>query len=137
MRFPKLDQDTLQICVYCDASLANNEEMSSQMCYIVFLTDGKCRCALMAYNSVTCKRVTRSVLAAEAISFVEGFDQGYTLKTDLQELLGRNILLTILTDSKTTLMSSQKHRIHARSGSCSISRAFAKDNAVSTSTTSD
>jgi hypothetical protein len=45
--------------------------------------------------------VTRSVLAAEAIAFAEGFDQGYTLKNDLQELSGRNFPLTILTDSKT------------------------------------
>jgi Reverse transcriptase (RNA-dependent DNA polymerase) len=99
MRFPMLDQETLWICVYCDASFANNEDMSSQMGYIVFLTDGKHRCAPMAYKSVKCKRVTRSVLAAEAIAFAEGFDQGYTLKNDFQELLGRNVPLTILTDS--------------------------------------
>jgi hypothetical protein len=101
MRFPILDQDTLRIFVYCDAYFANNEDMSSQMGYIVFLTDGQNRCAPMAYKSVRCKRVTRSVLAAEAIAFAEGFDQGYTLKNDLQELPVRNFPLTILTDSKT------------------------------------
>jgi hypothetical protein len=98
-----LDQETLRICVYCDASFTNNEDMSSQMGYIVFLTDGKHRCAPMTYKSVKCKRVTRSVLAAEAIAFAEEFDQGYTLKHDLQELLGRNLPLTIFTDSKTLL----------------------------------
>jgi hypothetical protein len=41
MRFPMLDQDTLRIYVYCDASFTNNEDMSSQMGYIDFLTDGK------------------------------------------------------------------------------------------------
>jgi hypothetical protein len=101
MRFPMLDLDTLRICVYCDASFANNENMSSQMGDIVFLTDGKNRCAPMAYKSVNCKRVMRLVLAAEAIAFAKGFDQGYVLKNYLQELSGRNVPLTILTDSKT------------------------------------
>jgi len=101
MRFPKLDKDTLRICVYSDASFANNEDLSSQMGYIVFLTDASNRCAPMAYKSVKCKRITRSVLAAEAIAFAEGFDQGFTLKNDLRESLGRDVPLTILTDSKT------------------------------------
>jgi hypothetical protein len=43
----------------------------------------------------------RSVLAAEAIAFAEGFDQGYALKLDLKEALGMHVPLTILTDSKT------------------------------------
>jgi Reverse transcriptase (RNA-dependent DNA polymerase) len=101
MRFPKLDRRTLRICVFSDASFANNEDMSSQMGYIVFLIDGENRCATMSFKSVKCKRVTRSVLAAEAIAFAEGFDQGYALKLDLQEALGMHVPLTILTDSKT------------------------------------
>jgi hypothetical protein len=66
------------------------------------------------YKSVTCKRVTCSVLAAEAISFAEGFDQGYTLKTDLQELFGRNIPLTILTDSKMIFRCHHKSIVYTR-----------------------
>jgi Reverse transcriptase (RNA-dependent DNA polymerase) len=101
LRFPILDISSLRICVYCDASFANNDDMSSQMGYIVFLTDGNNRCAPLSYKSVKCKRVTRSVLAAEAIAFAEGFDQGFTIKNDLHELLGIYVPLTILTDSKT------------------------------------
>jgi hypothetical protein len=39
--------------------------------------------------------------SAEAIAFAEGFDQGFANKNDLQEILGKVIPLTILTDSKT------------------------------------
>jgi hypothetical protein len=101
LRFPKLDRKTLRIFVFADASFANNDDVTSQMGYIVFLTDVSNRCAPMAYKSVKCKRVTRSVLAAEAIAFAEGFDQGYTLKNNLKESLGINVPLLMLTDSKT------------------------------------
>ena len=101
MRFPRLCRKSLRIVVYCDASFANNDDMSSQMGYIVFLTDAQNRCAPLSYKSIKCKRVTRSVLAAEAIAFAEGFDQGYALKCNLKELLGTNVPLTLMTDSKT------------------------------------
>jgi hypothetical protein len=87
--------------VYLDTSFENKDDMSSQMAYIVFLTDEINRCAPLSYKYVKCKRVTRSVLAAEAIAFSEGFYQGFTIKNDLHELLGINVTFTILTDSKT------------------------------------
>jgi hypothetical protein len=71
LQFPKVDKDSIRIWVYCDASFANNEDMSSQMGFIVFVTDQFSRCAPMTYQSVKCKRITRSVLAAEAIAFAE------------------------------------------------------------------
>jgi hypothetical protein len=55
----------------------------------------------MTYQSVKCKRITRSALAAEAIAFADGFDQGFALKNDLREAFGMNIPLNVLTDSKT------------------------------------
>jgi hypothetical protein len=75
--------------------------MSSQMGYIAFLTDAQNRCAPPNYKSINCKLVTRSVLAAEAIAFAEGFDQGYAFKYNMKELLGTNVPLTIMTDYKT------------------------------------
>jgi hypothetical protein len=101
MFFPRLDLNTLRILVYADASFGNNEDLSSQMGYVVFLTDDQNKSAPMSYKSVKCKRVTRSVLAAEAIAFAEGFDQGYALKNDLRESLQRRVPLTMFTDSKT------------------------------------
>jgi hypothetical protein len=101
MRFPTLNTASLSICVFCDVSFANNEDMSSQMGYIALLVDDKNRCAPLVFKSTKCKRITRSVLAAEAIAFAEGFDQGFAIKNDLQEILGKVIPLTILTDSKT------------------------------------
>jgi hypothetical protein len=71
------------------------------MGYIALLEDDKNRCASLAFKSSKCKRITRSVLAAEAIEFAEGFDQGFSIKNEMQEILGKVIPLTILTDSKT------------------------------------
>jgi hypothetical protein len=101
MFFPRLGLDTLRILVYADASFGNNEDLSSQMGYVLFLTDDQNKSAPMSYKSVKCKRVTRSVLVAEAIAFAEGFDQGYALENDLRESLQRRVPLTMFTDSKT------------------------------------
>jgi hypothetical protein len=123
LRFPKLDKNSLQIWVYCDAVFANNEDMSSQMGFIVFVTDQISRCAPMTYQSGKCKRITRSVLAAEAIDFAEGFDEGFALKNDLREALGINVPLIILTDSKTLFDVITKAYHTRERGSSSTSHA--------------
>jgi hypothetical protein len=71
------------------------------MGYISFLLDKKNRCAPLTYKSMKCKRVTRSVVAAEEIALADGYDAGYALSHSLSDMLSKRVPLTLLTDSKT------------------------------------
>jgi hypothetical protein len=62
LRFPKLDIDTLRLVVYTDSSFCNNEDMSSQLGYIIFSSDSTGKCQPLHYSSHKSKRKTRSVL---------------------------------------------------------------------------
>jgi hypothetical protein len=39
LKFVKLDINTLQLVVFADASFANNKDLSSQIGYVIVLTD--------------------------------------------------------------------------------------------------
>ena len=64
--YQKLDIATFKIKVYADASFANNPDYSSQLGYIVLLTDDTNKAHVITYASYKSRRVTRSVLGAEA-----------------------------------------------------------------------
>jgi hypothetical protein len=65
LKYQALDLDSAHLRVYANASFANNPDLSSQIGYTVFLTDKHGRANLIAWSSRKCRRVTRSVLAAE------------------------------------------------------------------------
>lgn len=65
IKFVKLDVNTLRIIVFTDASFANNDDMTSQIGFVIVLADEKNNSNLIHWTSVRCKRVTRSVLASE------------------------------------------------------------------------
>ena len=100
LRFPKLDPDSLRVRAYADASFSGNVDGSSQMGHIVFLMDDSGACAPLIYKSRKCRRVVRSAMAAESIAFADCLDDAYTVKVELERMLGRSISLEMLTDSK-------------------------------------
>lgn len=101
MKFPKLDKDTLRIVAYTDSSFANNYDLSSQLGYAVFLVDKNDNSAIISFRSFKARRITRSVLAAETLAFSDGFDQAFVLRRDIEQLLGKRIAITMLTDSQS------------------------------------
>jgi Reverse transcriptase (RNA-dependent DNA polymerase) len=101
LKYYKLDKDTLKLKVYADSSFANNDDFTSQLGYIVLLTDKTDRCNIIHYSSHKSRRVTRSVLGGEVYAFADAFDFAFTLKHDLQVMLRQAVPLTILTDSKS------------------------------------
>ena len=101
MKFPKLEKESLRIVAYTDSSFANNYDLSSQLGYAVFLVDGNQNSALISFRSFKAKRVTRSVLAVETLAFSYGFDQAYVLPRDIEQVLGKRIPITMLTDSQS------------------------------------
>jgi hypothetical protein len=56
---------------------------------------------IIYWVSVKCKRITRSVLASELLGMVHGFDIVYSMKTTLDLILNKDILLIICTNSKS------------------------------------
>ena len=87
LKFIKLDQKTLQLLVFTDASFANNKDLSSQIGYVIILTDAIKRANIVHWSSVKCKRVTRSVLASELYSMAHGFDIGVAIKATVDRIL--------------------------------------------------
>ena len=71
----------MQLLVFTDASFANNEDLSSQIGYIIVLTDATKKANIVNWSSVKCKRVTQSVLASELYGVAHGFDIGTAIKS--------------------------------------------------------
>ena len=87
LRYVKLDQDTLQLVVFTDSSFANNKDLSSQIGYVICLADATKKAKIIHWSSLKCKRVTRSVLAAELYGMAHGFNIGAVIKATSGKIL--------------------------------------------------
>jgi hypothetical protein len=101
LKFVKLDINTLQLLVFTDASFANNKDLSSQIGYVIVLSDATKKANIVHWSSVKCKRVTRSVLASELYGMAHGFDIGAAIKSTVDKILQVNLSLILCTDSKS------------------------------------
>ena len=89
--------------MFVDASFANNENMSSQIGYMIALVNEnklsddtiKITGNILHWSSVRCKRVTRSVLASELYAIVAGFDQGVAIQSTLTAIMKQLIPLIL------------------------------------------
>ena len=102
LRFVKLDPETLRLVLFTDASFANSDNLSSQMGFVIVIADGQNNANILHYGSKKCSRVTRSVMAAELLALVNGFDHAFVIQHTLQELFGRTISIDAFVDSRTT-----------------------------------
>ncbi|OWT43021.1 polyprotein [Pochonia chlamydosporia 170] len=105
------DLDKAKLFVFVDGSFANNEDLSSQLGYIIVIgteeetNNGEMlvKGNIITYSSTKSKRVTRSALASELYSMVQGTDIGYaiasTLKLITKQLGIPDIPTILLTDS--------------------------------------
>ena len=98
--FPKLDISSVAVVGYSDASFATNKDNSSQLGMVVLLKDKDDNAALIHYTSWKCRRVTRSILAAEVHAFAACFDYCITLAYDLSAILAFHVPVLMFTDSK-------------------------------------
>jgi hypothetical protein len=80
--YPKLDSETIYLAVYADASLNNNNDHTSQLGYIILLTEHTSTCCILHFYSHKYRRVTRSSMAAEALAFSDAFDHAFIIKHD-------------------------------------------------------
>jgi hypothetical protein len=102
LRFPKLDVDTLKLFVYADTSFCNNDDMSSQLGYII-LSDSTGKCQPLIYSSQQSKRVTRSVLGGEVMAFADGIDMTIMLKHSAERMICRDIPIHAFTRLATNI----------------------------------
>ena len=89
---------TMKFFVFVDGSFANNEDLTSQIGFIIVLgnetryqEEGKASIwgNIIHWSSTKCKRVTRSTLASEIYGMVSGFDYGYVLKETVRAIARR------------------------------------------------
>jgi hypothetical protein len=99
--FQNLDINPVRIVAYSDASFANSADLSSQLGFATFLSDASRKCNVINYRSYKSRRVTRSVLGGEILAFADAFDCAYTFRKDIEKMLGRQVPLSVLTDSKS------------------------------------
>ena len=100
LRFVPLDTSSLRIALFTDASFANNKAKKSQMGFVIVLCDSNGDANILYYGSTACNRVTRSVMAAELLGLVYGFDNAYLLQHMLTEILGYTVPVDAYADSK-------------------------------------
>lgn len=97
----KLDLNSLHIRVYTDGSFADNDDLTTQLGYIVLLCDDHDRCNVLNFSSHKSRRVVRSVLGGETYAFADGMDFGLSMKYDIEAMIDRKIPLRLFTDSKS------------------------------------
>lgn len=97
---PKLDAATTRVVGFSDASFANNRDLSTQLGYIILLCDAAGNSCPLVFKSYKSRRVTRSAMAGEAISFADMSDAAVTMTKELSNLLHRKVSLQLFTDSK-------------------------------------
>lgn len=103
LKFIPLDISTLKLVVFTDSSFATNPDYSSQLGYVIALVDGEGKANTIHWQSVKCKRVTKSVSASELYAISLGFDQGSAINFSINSILNlsKPIPLIICTDSRT------------------------------------
>lgn len=101
LKFQHLDTGSMHIRAYSDSSFANNEDLLSQLGFIILLCDKSLRCNVLHYASYKARRVTRSVLGAETYAFADALDFAYTLANDLRSMTSLPLPLKMCTDSRS------------------------------------
>ena len=92
MKYPKLDPISLYLVVYSDASFNNNKDNSSQLGSIILLMDKYYRASVLHFSSYKSRRVTRFRMAAETLAIVDGLDNAFIPRHDLQPVLCQKYL---------------------------------------------
>ncbi|KAI0995299.1 hypothetical protein K3495_g12883 [Podosphaera aphanis] len=101
LKFVELDLESLQLIIFTDSSFANNNDLSSQIGFVMVLADKNNKANIIHWSSTKCKRITRSVLATELYGMANGFDIGASIKSTFDEILEDQIPLVLCTDSKS------------------------------------
>lgn len=102
LQFVQLNRESLKLVIFTDGSFANNSDLTSQIGYVICLTDATGKANIIHWSSVKCKRVTRSILASELYAMAHGFDAGAVIKSTVEKILAIPALpMIVCIDSKS------------------------------------
>jgi hypothetical protein len=101
LKYVTLDQFILRLVIFIDVFFANNRDLLSQIEYVICLIDASNTTNILHWSSVKCKKVTRSVLAAELYAMIYDFDVDLMLKSILTKMFDVLISLILVTNSKS------------------------------------
>ena len=122
-----LDLDYMKLFVFVDSSFANNKDFSSQIRYLIILSNETAnetangideftiKGNLIHYSSTKSKRVTRSVLASEIYGMVGGVDMAIAINITIRMITSQlglpPIVIIVCTDSYSLYECLVKLRI--------------------------
>ena len=101
LKYIPLYMDSAKLVLVSDASFANASGLKSQLGYLILRVDKYKNCNILHYAYNRCKRVCRSVMAAEVHAMVLGFDYVYIIRDLIYEITGRKLDIEAITDSKS------------------------------------
>lgn len=101
LKFVPLDIDTMRVVIMSDASFANARGGKSQLGFVIAMVDKNNRANIVHYASCRCRRVARSVMAAEIHALVTAFDFAFVIADMLGEIMSRQPTIEALVDSRT------------------------------------
>jgi hypothetical protein len=78
-----LDINSLSLLVFTDASFANNKDLSSQIGFVIILTDRNQSVNVLHWSFIKYKQVTHSVLASKLYALAHSFDIGAIIKSTI------------------------------------------------------
>ena len=120
LRFVQLNTFSFRFFIFTDVSFVNNENLFSQIEFVIVLVDKFNKINLIHWSSIKCKRVTRSVLVFELYAMIHEFDFEIVLKSTINLILNTSVFIIICTDSKSLyeclmkLKNTQKKTFHDR-----------------------
>lgn len=62
LKFKRLEEDSLYVRVYIDASFSTNKYCSSQLGFVILVFDNNDRCHVLNFASRNFRRVVRSII---------------------------------------------------------------------------
>ena len=91
IKYIALDLEQVKLFIFVDGSFVNNKDFSSQISYLIILTNktkGINKFAikgnLIYYSFTKSKRVTRSILASEIYGIVRSVNMAITINTTIK-----------------------------------------------------
>lgn len=96
-----LQRKNLKIVAFLDSTFADCADVNTHLYYVMLLMDGSRHISWLSYKSYKCSRVVMSVLVGETYALAGCFGTAYSIRHDLKDIAGYNILTTMLTDLKS------------------------------------
>lgn len=87
-RYKPLAQKTVHLRSYADASHATNDDLFSQLGYLILLVVASIACHAIDYGSQKACRIVGSMMRGKTCALCNAFDAAFGVSTDLKMALG-------------------------------------------------